>query len=74
MLHMYHLGGLERERRGLGRRHDRLGQAGDAPGEHAAAAGVELRQHVVEEQQRRRVKEFGLGEDERQHRQTLLSL
>ena len=41
-------------RRGVGRRDHGLLEPGDARCEHAPAAGVELREDVVEEQQRRR--------------------
>ena len=45
-----------------------------ALGQHAAAARVELREHVVEQEQRRRREQLGLGEEEREHRQPLLAL
>src|SRR5439155_9027018 len=50
--HLHDLRRLDRQCRGLCRRHERLLHARDPGGEHATAADVELRQNVVEEQQR----------------------
>ena len=51
---------------------------GDAGREDAAARGVELGEHVVEEEQRREAAAVGdqlrLGEQEREHREPLLAL
>ena len=52
----------------------RLPQSRDALGEHAAAAGVELREHVVEEEKRRRGQQLGLGQQQREHGEALLAL
>ena len=43
-------------------------------GQDAAAARVELREHVVEQQQRGRGQQLGLGEQEREQREPLLAL
>ncbi len=51
--HLHDLGRLDRQRASLRRGDHDLLHARDAVGEHAAAARVELREHVVEEQQRR---------------------
>ena len=52
MFHVYHLCGFERERRRLRRGHDRLAGHGDPFTQGAATARIELRQHVVEQQER----------------------
>ena len=49
-------------------------EPGDAVGEHAAAARVELGEHVVEQQQRRAASELRLGEQQREQREALLAL
>ena len=74
MLHMYHLGGLERERGRLRGRHDRLPRRRDPRAQRAAAARVELRQHVVEQEQRAHGQQLGLGQDQGEHREPLLAL
>ena len=69
---------LDRQRRALGRGDDRLAMPREPLGEHAAAALVELREHVVEQQERRRGPALGeqlrLGEEQREHREPLLAL
>ena len=56
----------------------RLPGAGDARGEDAAAGRIELREHVVEQQQRRHAcalrDQLRLREEQREHREPLLAL
>ena len=60
-----------------GGRHERLGQGGDAPHEMRTALRVQLREHVVEQEQRRAPvegrQEVQLGELEREDRGALLA-
>src|SRR5581483_8575777 len=72
--HLDELRGLEGKRRGVRGGDHRLPHAGDPLGEHAAAARVELGEDVVEEQERRRVEQRRLREQQREHREPLLAL
>ena len=62
--HLHDLRRLERERAPLGCGDHDLPQLGDARREHAAAAGIELREDVVEQQQRLAVQQLGLREEQ----------
>src|SRR5438552_3171724 len=72
--HLHDLRRLDRQCRGLRRRDERLLHAGDPGSEDAAATNVELRQDVVEEQQRTAGDELGLGEEQGEQREPLLPL
>ena len=76
--HFEQLRGVERQRVGARRGHDRLSDPADPLGERPAASRVELREDVVEENERRRAPLLGdhlrLGEQEREHGQALLAL
>ena len=69
---------LERQRLGARRGDDRLSDPADPLGKHQPAGRVELREHVVQEHERRRAPLLGdhlrLGEQEREHGQSLLPL
>ena len=54
-LHLHELRGLDGKRRALRRGDDRLAHVGDERSEHAPAPRIELREDVVEQQERRRV-------------------
>src|SRR5436309_5929610 len=62
--HLHDLRRLERKRRALRRRDHDLPELGDAGREHAPPSLVELREDVVEEQQRLAPEELRLGKDE----------
>src|SRR5438874_5670370 len=72
--HLHDLRRLHRQCRRLRRRHERLLHARDPGGEHGAATHVELRQDIVEEQQRPAGDELSLGEKQRKQRKPLLTL
>ena len=74
VLHVDDLRRLEGQRRGLGRGHHGLPGRGDPRAEGAAAARVELREHVVEQEQRADGQQLRLGEEQREHREALLAL
>ena len=74
MLHLHDLRGLYRQRARRCRRDHRLSEACEPAGEDAAAAAVQLREHVVEQHQGRRLEQCGLGEQEGENRQSLLAL
>ena len=67
----------QRQRLGAGRGHERLAAA-PRRSEQPAAVGVELGERVVEQQERRDAalggEELGLGEEQREHGDPLLSL
>ena len=73
-----HLIGIRVSKRPAGRRHDRLPTGRKAMEKQLAAPGIELRENVVEEQERRwraaRDQKVGLGEKQRQYRKPLFSL
>src|SRR5262249_55945556 len=71
---LHELGGVGGERRALRRRDHGLTQAADGLRQDPAAAGVELRQDVVEQEQRRRGKKTRLRQEKREERQPLLAL
>ena len=72
--HLHDLARLGGERRAVCRRDHGLAEPRDRCREDGAAARIELREHVVEQQQRGRGQEPRLGEQEREQRQPLLAL
>ena len=76
--HLEQLVGLGGQHRRIGRGDERLAGARDPGREDPAAVRVELREDVVEQEQRREAAALGdqlrLGEEEREHREPLLAL
>jgi hypothetical protein len=72
--HLHHLSRIDGERRRLGRSDHGLPHARHALGEDPAATRVELREDVVEEHERRRRQQVGLGKQEREDGEPLLAL
>src|SRR5439155_18738123 len=74
ILHLHDLRRVGWERRRMCRCDHRLPHTRDPLCEHTAPAKVELREYVVEQEQRRRVEQLCLREQQREHRQPLLAL
>src|SRR3954447_21816664 len=76
--HLQQLIGLCGQHRSVRRGEERLAGAGDAGGEDPPAGGVELREHVIEEEKRQEAAagrdELALGKEEREDGETLLAL
>jgi hypothetical protein len=74
MRHLYNLSRLDRQRGALRRCDHHLLHSRDPFSKDAAAANVELGEHIVEQQQRLWSDQLGLGEKKREQCQPLLPL